>query len=105
MSANGYADAETFEALWEYCNSNKRLIPKDWNGLYNMLRNKKQKASGGWEPSLPLILGAWHDTIPIEKQLRFKEHVQWANDNHQIDEIGCYLRALPEEEWYHFGEI
>ena len=59
-----------------------------------MLKNKKQKSSGGWEPSLPLILEAWHNTMPIEKQLRFKEHIQWANDNEQIEEIGKYLERL-----------
>lgn len=59
---------ETFDTLWQYCCENKRLIPRDWNKLYSMLKNKKQKASGGWEPSLPLILAAWHNTTPIEKQ-------------------------------------
>lgn len=60
---------------------------------------------GGWEPSLPLILAAWHVTMPIEKQLRFKEHIQWAKENGQIDEIGAYLRSLSEEKWYHFGGL
>lgn len=96
---------ETFETLWEYCTANKRVIPKDWNKLYEMLKNKKRKQSGGWEPSLPLILAAWHTTMPIEKQLRFKEHIQWAFDNQQIEEIGNYLRSLSEEDWYHFGEL
>lgn len=96
---------ETFESLWQYCIENKRAVPKDWNKLYKLLRNKKQKASGGWEPALPLILAAWHATMPIEKQLRFKEHIKWALHNNQIQEIGHYLRSLLEEEWYHFGEI
>ena len=56
-------------------------------------------------PLSPLILEAWHNTLPIEKQLRFKDHIQWANENEQIEEIGKYLRGLLEEEWYHFGEI
>ena len=65
---------ENFESLWKYCQKNNRAIPKDWNRLYNKLKNKRQKSSGGWEPSLPLILAAWHETMPIEKQLRFREH-------------------------------
>jgi len=96
---------ETFQTLWDYCCANNRIIPKDWNKLYQMLKNTRQKPSGGWEPSLPLILAAWHDTTPIDKQLRFKEHIQWASDNNQIEEIGVYLRALKEDEWYHFGEL
>lgn len=96
---------ESFETLWEYCISKNRVIPRDWNKLYGLLKNKKQRSSGGWEPSLPLMLGAWRTTLPIEKQLRFKEHIQWANDNGQIADIGAYLRSLAEDGWYHFGEF
>ena len=96
---------ETLETLWEYCSANNRVIPKDWHKLYEMLINKRQKPSGGWEPSLPLILAAWNYTMPIEKQLRFKEHIHWAYNNNQIEEIGIYLRSLSEEDWYHFGEL
>ena len=70
-----------------------------------MLKDTRQKATGGWEPSLPLILAAWDFTMPIEKHLRFKEHVQWATDHGQTQEIGNYLRSLPEGDWYHFGEL
>jgi len=70
-----------------------------------MLKNKKQNSNGGWTPSLPLILAAWHHTTPIEKQLRFKEHIQWACDNNQLEEIEDYLKNLNENEWFHFGEI
>jgi hypothetical protein len=96
---------ETFDSLWEYCTANKRAIPRDWNKLYKMLANKHQKPSGGWEPSLPLILAAWDVTMPIEKQLRFKEHIEWARDQGQLEQIGDYLRSLDEGDWYQFGEL
>lgn len=96
---------DQFDVLWTYCTDQKRAIPRDWNKLYKMLANKKQKSSGGWEPSLPLILAAWHETMPIEKQLRFREHLEWARDQGQIIEIGAYLRSLAEDEWYHFDEL
>ncbi len=97
--------AETFDSLWDYCRSHKRAIPRDWHKLYEMLPNKRRKPSGGWEPSLPLILAAWDMAMPIEKHLRFKEHVQWAADHGHLQQVGSYLRSLPEREWYHFGEI
>ena len=96
---------ETFETIWHYCCGNNRAIPKDWNKLYSMLKNKKQKVTGGWVPSLPLILAAWDTTMPIEKHLRFKEHIQWAADNNQFEEISQYLKSLSEDDWYHFGEL
>jgi hypothetical protein len=69
---------KTFETLWEYCISNKRScpMPTKWNNLFGMLKNTKQNPNGGWTPSLPLILAAWGETTPIDKQLRFKEHIQ-----------------------------
>lgn len=96
---------ETFESLWSYCTSGQRVVPRDWQQLYDMLANKRRKPSGGWTPSLPLILAAWDVTMPIEKQLRFKEHIEWARDNSQLNEIGRYLRSLPEAGWFHFGEL
>lgn len=96
---------ETLDTLWEYCIENNRAIPKDWQQFYELLKNKKQKPSGGWEPSLSLILAAWHETMPIEKQLRFKEHVEWAVKNGQTEEASKYLRGLREDEWFHFGEL
>lgn len=99
--------SETFETLWEYCISKNRLcpMPMKWNDLFGMLKNTKQNPDGGWTPSLPLILFAWDTTMPIEKQLRFKEHIQWASDNNQNEEVGKYLRSLSENDWAHFGEI
>ena len=44
-------------------------------------------------------------TLPIEKQLRFKQQLQWAVDMYQNEQIGSYLRSLNEDEWYHFGEL
>lgn len=98
---------ETLESLWAYCTAENRLVPMppQWNQLYGMLKNIHQKPSGGWEPPLPLILAAWHHSMPIEKQLRFKDHLQWALDQGQIDEVGRYLRSLAANEWCHFGEI
>jgi hypothetical protein len=96
---------ETFDTLWTFCTQNNRVIPKDWNKFYNMLKNRRQNTKGGWEPSLPLILAAWDITNAVEKQIRFKEHISWAFENNQLDEIGQYLRNLKEEHWFHFNEL
>ena len=96
---------ESFESLWAYCTENDRVVPKQWNTLFNRLANTRQLASGGWEPALPLILAAWHETSSFEKQARFKEHIQWALEQNQIEQIGIYLRSLGEEDWYHIDEL
>lgn len=97
---------ETFDSLWAYCTANDRLVPMPdyWARLYGMLRNTSRKPSERSVPPAPLILGAWHYSMPLEKQLRFKEHLEWAESEGQIEEIGKYLRALSEAQWCHFGE-
>ena len=99
--------ADSFAALWQYCTAENRLVPMPpyWSQLYGMLKNTRQKASGGWEPPLPLILAAWQHSMPIEKQLRFQEHIRWAEAQGQLAEVGAFLRSLPEDHWCHFGEI
>jgi hypothetical protein len=101
----GPGEASGFDTLWSICTANNRAIPRDCDKHYGLLWNKRQKPGGGLEPVLPLILSAWHNTMPIEKVLRFKEHLQWACDRGQADKIGAYLRGLREEEWYHYGEL
>lgn len=99
--------SESFESLWSYCTAEKRLVPQptSWSDLYSKLRYTHQKPSGDWEPPLPLILAAWHHSMPIDKLLRFKEHLEWAAQHGQLDEIGVFLRSLTEEQWCHFGEV
>jgi hypothetical protein len=99
------ASSDDFASLWAYCTEHGRAVPRDWHRLYQMLADKRQLPSGGWEPPLPLILAAWHHAMPIEKQLRFREHIQWAADRGQVDQIAAYLRGLREDEWWHFGEL
>lgn len=98
--------SEIFDDLISYCTSNNRLVPQppQWSQLFSLLKNTRQKPSGGWEPPLPLIAGAWHHSMPIEKQLRFKDHLAWAETQNQLEEIGRYLRSLSEEQWCHYGE-
>lgn len=99
-------NAAGFDALWEHCTSNERVVPmpQRWNQLYGLLENTRQKASGGWEPPLPLILAAWHHSTSIEKRLRFKEHLEWAERHGHLAQVAGFLRALPEDQWCHFGE-
>ena len=96
---------EDLDSLWLYCNQNERVVPKDWNKLYKMLANRRQLPSGGWEPALPLILAAWHETDSDQKQLRFREHLEWAGSQDQLEMIGAYLRSLDEADWFHTSEL
>ena len=97
---------ETFNSLKNYCIENDRIVPvpTEWNKLWDMLKNKKQKASGGWEPPLPLILAAWDMTSSEEKQERFLSHIHWAENNGQLEEAAEFIKSLPENKWYHLND-
>lgn len=88
-------DIETFDSLWACCTANERLVPlpSEWAALHGMLANTRRKPSGGWGPPLPLILTAWDCTMPIEKQLRFREHIQWANRKEKTWHLHCHILA------------
>ena len=77
--------------------------PQRWNDLYQMLPNTR-RVSSGWEPPLPLILGAWWDTPDLLKAMRFHEHLEWANQHAAIDTVFEFLSSLSESDWHHAGE-
>jgi Mrr N-terminal domain len=68
---------ETSEALIAYCRGNNRICPQPdrWNQMWEMLPDRRQ-IGADWQPPLPLILAAWHDTPPQSKMLRLAEHIQ-----------------------------
>ncbi len=97
---------DSLEAVWNYCQQNNRIcpMPQKWNELFGLLKNKRRKSSGGWEPSLPLILAAWHDTPILLKSLRLREHIKWAEDQKQLEEISSFIYSLREDEWLHLKD-
>ena len=98
---------ESLQTLWEYCTSNNRLVPMppEWSQLHGMLKDQRRNPEGGWIPPAPLILAAWWDSSPFEKQSRFKEHLEWSSEQGQLEEVGAFLRSLSETQWCHLGEV
>lgn len=98
-------DPETPETLVAYCRECDRVcpVPTRWNELWQMLPDKVQVGSG-WNPPLPLILGAWHYASNLEKMLRLADHIAWAQEHGVLGKISDFLRALPEGEWHHLKD-
>lgn len=97
--------ADSAERLIEYCRQNERVCPNPllWNDLWEMLPDRTQ-SGGGWQPSPPLILAAWHYTSALEKQLRLAEHIRWAAEHGGLDPVDTFLRGLREQDWTHLSE-
>lgn len=91
------------KSLLDYCRDNGRFCPQpqEWNQIWEMLPQRTQKPSGGWIPALPLILGAWHYASGLDKLLRLREYIEWADKHDAIDEVDAFLRGLSESQWFH----
>jgi len=96
---------DTTTTLIAYCRENGRVCPQPmrWNELWEMLPERRQVGSG-WEPSLPLMLGAWHHASNLEKMLRLQEHIQWAQEHGSLPNISAFLRKLTEDKWHHLTD-
>jgi hypothetical protein len=97
---------DTSQSLIAYCRKNGRVCPKPylWNNLWKLLPNRRQ-IGVGWQPSLPLILAAWHHTSNLEKMLRLAEHVERAEKHGKLAEVAAFIRNLSEDEWHHLGNL
>ncbi len=93
------------DELIAYCRENNRVCPqaKRWHELWEMLPDRR-RIGHGWEPSLPLILAAWHDTPAVSKMLRLAEHIQWSDRHGALPQVSVFLRNLAEADWHHVGE-
>ncbi len=57
----------------------------------------------GKRPASPLIMAAWEATSALDKAHRLREHLEWAVDHDQLDEVGRFLRSLSDDEWSYLG--
>ena len=92
----------TIEQAIVEAEKNDRVCPQPirWNELYELLPNRHRKGAG-WEPAIPLILDGWWNSNIGEKQLRLREHLEWAEAHDALDQVFEFMKGLPEEEWYH----
>lgn len=94
------ADSSTLESLLKYVRENGRVcpMPRRWNELWKMLPDRR-RVGDGWEPPLPLILGAWWDAPAHLKILRLEEHIRYANAHGVFPIVDRYLRQLSDDDW------
>lgn len=93
------------EELLQYVQSEGRICPEPgkWHELWEMLPDKK-RVGHGWQPPLPLILGAWNYASGIEKMLRLREHIEYAVKKRILDLVDRFLRSLKDDDWYSVGK-
>lgn len=71
--------SESTEGLMAYCRANARVcpMPQRWSALWELLPNRT-RVGAGWQPPLPLILGAWDVTFETLNRDDFLQSVKEA---------------------------
>lgn len=92
-------------SLIQLVTSAGRVVPKPirWKELWELLEGKTQQGNGIWAPPLPLILSAWSFSDDQQKRSRFFEHLDWALQQGQLEQVTDFLMGLAESDWY-YGE-
>lgn len=87
--------------LKAYCLENNRICPNPifWNEVYDLIVGETETTL-----PLPLILAAWWDTEPRQKQIRFHDHLDYAATNGTLDAVDKYLRELSDIQWFTSSE-
>jgi hypothetical protein len=96
---------DSVKALVAYCQDKDRVcpMPQQWDRLWKLLPNRSRVGSG-WEPPLPLILGAWHEATGLEKMHRLTTHIEWAAKSDALEPVKAFLYSLKENQWFHLGD-
>ena len=94
-------DSDKLTSLLAYVQAERRVCPQpqQWDALWEMLPGK-DRDGGGWKPALPLILAAWWHTSAMEKQIRLREHIEYAAQHLVLDSVDSFLRGLPPQDWH-----
>ena len=81
---------------------NNRVCPRplQWAALYDLL-------GGDRKPDLPIPPvqpWLWSHLSGLQKRLRFREHVEWAERHGKLAEMAKFMGSLAEGDWVHMGD-
>ncbi len=77
-------------------------MPPQWVAFHQLLPVREQQ--GRRLPPPPPIEGtAWSASSPMQKRLRLRDQIEWADRTGALLAAYDFLAALPEEQWHHFG--
>jgi hypothetical protein len=81
---------------------NNRVCPRppQWSQLYQLLGGERQADL----LSPPVQSWLWPRLSGLQKRLRFREHVEWAERHGRLEQIARFMTALQEDDWVHMGE-
>ena len=98
--------SEKAQALLEYCLINDRVCPKRdfWNHLWVINAKAKTFDSLLNQNKLPVLDKNSTEKEKIQRSVRLRKYIEYADKNKLIDEMDKFLRSIPEDKWHHFYE-
>ncbi|NML43906.1 hypothetical protein HHL11_09110 [Ramlibacter sp. G-1-2-2] len=52
----------------------------------------------------PTQVWQWSKLSNLQRRLRFREHIEWAERHGKLDTMANYMESLAEADWVHMGE-
>ena len=74
-------------------------MPDAWQALHELLGAQQQP--GAAAPA-PIDGPAWGVVSPMQKRLRLRDQMEWAEAAGALAAVHAFLVGLPEEQWLHF---
>ena len=98
--------SEKAQALLEYCLMNDRVCPERdfWNHLWVINAKTKTFDSLLNQNKLPVLDKNSTEKEKIQRSVRLRKYIEYADKNKLIDEMDKFLRSIPEDKWHHFYE-
>ena len=95
--------AVTLDEVMNLARRNNRACPRPqpWVAFHQLLPSRVQQGRTVDAP-LPLIAGAWNAASPMQKRLRLRDQIEWADRAGVLQAAHDFLARLPEEHWHHF---
>lgn len=76
-------------------------VPPQWAAFVKLL--PVREAQGRRVPPPPPLEGSsWSASSPMQKRLRLRDQIEWAERTGALVAAYEFLAALPEEQWHHF---
>jgi hypothetical protein len=94
----------TLEEVMTLARRNNRAcpVPEVWPALHRLL--PVRQAGGRSQAAPPPVDGpAWAATSGMQKRLRLRDQIEWAEREAALPVVYDFLLALPEEQWHHLG--
>jgi hypothetical protein len=74
-------------------------MPAPWKTLHTLLLAQSQQ---GVRAPGPVDGPAWDAVSPMQKRLRLRDQLEWAERFGALAPVHAFLVALPEEDWLYF---